>query len=1137
MLKHLLKLNSRDNSISELNEYVRQGIPSAVFGVTDAFKNFIVSSLNEKVLYVVRDSVSAHYAVEGIIEISGKKVVFVPSKDETLLQTRAFSKDTIYQRIQALYEIENADVVVTTAEALMQTAPCRIEKLALKKDQEIEQEKVLEKLLRMGYERVERVESKGTFAIRGDILDVFPINNEDAFRIDFFGDYIENVKKYDVESRENLGYVKELIILQAVEFNFADDDINLLKAKIRNELKNAEKGQKDRLKVICDDIEVATENFDTDGFKCLAPLSKGCGEIFDYLDGQTVVVFDEAKRVNELALLCQKEFDERFSSLYKEGEVFSFAKKNLMGVEALKERLSVYRQVALQALSTVIPFFNPLKIINPECGSVADYQLDFKEVFTDIENWLKGGYSITVCTADSKRADKFCLELSSRGIASAINPIGELKGVGIYTEKLSKGFVFHEEKAVAIGSGNLFSKPVSARKLRTKRQGFFSAPEVGDYCVHEIHGIGRVLGNKKISTTEGTKDYVAVEYSGGDVLYVPVEQMDILTRYLGAEKKPRLSKIGGKDFERIKNNVKESIKKMSFDLKKLYQEREELKGYAFTDDNELQTAFVNSFPFEDTPDQESANADITKDMTSGKVMDRLVCGDVGFGKTEVALRAVFRAVVNGKQAVMLAPTTILTEQHYNTALERFGAFGIKIACLNRFKTPKQQQKILEGLKDGSIDFVVGTHRLLSKDVEFKDLGLLVLDEEQRFGVEHKEKIKLLKKNVDAITLTATPIPRTLHMSLSGIRSISTINTPPKKRLPVQTFVTEETEALIKDAITREINRGGQAFVLYNSVESIYSFSESVRKLIPGIRITVAHGQMEERVLESNIMNFYRGESDVLISTTIIENGIDLPKANTLVVIDADKLGLSTLYQLKGRVGRSDRLAYAYFTFKREKILSQTAYERLNAIIEFTEMGSGIKIAMRDLEIRGAGNILGAEQHGHMDKIGYELYSKLLREEISGVEEVVPELDVRVTAFIPDGYIESNIARMDAYKEIAEINSLQTEKDFRTAIEEAYGSLPYEADNLISIAVVKMLAMKLKATEITIRKGECFIAFSDYKIFADKNLLSAIDDRKEYVRISMSKTPKVEFVSEGEGNAEMLLKVKDFLLSATDQASI
>ncbi len=646
-----------------------------------------------------------------------------------------------------------------------------------------------------------------------------------------------------------------------------------------------------------------------------------------------------------------------------------------------------------------------------------------------------------------------------------------------------------------------------------------------------MHGIGKVLGSKKITTLDGTKDYVAVEYAGGDILYVPVEQMDILARYLGGEKKPKLSKIGGQDFERVKKSVKESIKKMSFDLKKLYGERQEMKGFPFKCDEELESAFDAAFQFEETADQISADRDILKDMSSSKVMDRLVCGDVGFGKTEVAFRAVFRAVANGKQAAMLAPTTILAEQHFNTAKERFKDFGVKIAVLDRFRTAKEQKKILDDLKSGELDFIIGTHRLLSKDVQFCDLGLLVLDEEQRFGVEHKEKIKLLKNNVDTLTLTATPIPRTLHMSLSGIRSISVINTPPKKRLPVQTYVTEESDALIKDAVYREVNRGGQAFILYNRVESINTFAAKVKALLPNVNITVCHGQMEEKAMEDGIMKFYGGGSDVLISTTIIENGIDLPKANTLIVIDADKLGLSTLYQLKGRVGRSDRLAYAYFTFKREKVLEGAAFDRLNAIIEFTEMGSGIKIAMRDLEIRGAGNVLGAEQHGHMDKIGYELYSKLLREELSGKEEKIPELDVRLSAFIPENYIESASARMDAYKEIAEINSFEAEDEVLSFLKTSYGDIPEETLNLIKIATVKFMAMKISVSEITVKKDEASFAFDDFKAFGNEKLMAAVDEYKGKVRIDAAGKPKIVFTENFKNRSEILVRMREFLAIA------
>ncbi len=1131
MLDIFLQLKNKNNSVKELSDYIRQGIPSAVFGVVDSFKSFLVATLSEKVLFVAPDAVSARAAYDSIKEFSNKKVIYLPPKDEMLLNSKAFSKDNLFYRNCALYEINSADVIILTPESLMQNVPKKICSVSLGVGKEADQKTVVEKLVLMGYARVDTISSKGSFALRGDILDVYPINLENPVRIDFFGDEVETIKSFDAETRESLGFIDTVDIIQAVEFCFDEKDLFSFNKAIKSQLNEANKDRRVRLKTIAEDAYLAVENKDFDALKTFACLSDKCARVTDFIPLDAVVVFDEAKRGFELAELNEREFNERFNSLFAGGEVFSFAKDNFIPLETVVEDLKKYREVAVQTLSTAIPFFNPLKIINPKVGGVADYQLDFKEVFSDIDNWLASGYSITVCTGDRKRSDNFSYELSTRGIASSVDLGLSLQGVQITSVKLAKGFIFHEEKAVLLGSGNLFARPTQKRKFKSKKNAFFTAPEVGDYCVHEVHGIGRVLGNKKISSTEGTKDYVSVEYSGGDILYVPVEQMDILTRYLGGEKKPRLSKIGGKDFERIKKNVKESIKKMSFDLKKLYQERDELKGYPFTDDSELQTLFESSFPFEDTPDQAVANAEIKEDMVSGKVMDRLVCGDVGFGKTEVALRAVFRAVANGKQAAMLAPTTILTEQHFNTAVERFKDFGIKIACLNRFKTPKQQKQILEGLKEGKIDFVIGTHRLLGKDVAFKDLGLLVLDEEQRFGVEHKEKIKLLKTNVDALTLTATPIPRTLHMSLSGIRSISTINTPPKKRLPVQTYVTEETDMLIKDAVTREINRGGQAFILYNRVESIFTFAENVKKLMPNLRVIVVHGQMEERVLESNVMAFYRGEGDVLISTTIIENGIDLPKANTLIVIDADKLGLSTLYQLKGRVGRSDRLAYAYFTFKREKILSQTAYERLNAIIEFTEMGSGIKIAMRDLEIRGAGNILGAEQHGHMDKIGYELYSKLLREELSGKEEVVPELDIRVTAFIPDSYIDSNIARMDAYKEIAEINSLTAEKEFKKDIEEAYGSLPEEAENLINIAVVKMLAAKLKVRLIVIRKGENRLEFSDFNVFADKKLQSAMDEFKEVVTISMSSAPSIEFISDGMNNADMLVRVKEFLVNA------
>ncbi len=1129
MLEKVLLLSKGNNSVNEFITSLHQGMPSVAFGVPESFKSFILSVIDSQVLCVVKDAFTAENFSKSIQAFCNKKVVFLPPKDQTLFIAKAFSKDASFQRIIALSEIQTADVILVTPESLMQNYPEKIRSIKIGKDQELSREELVKQLVHLGYRREETVDAKASFAVRGDVVDVFPIDLENPVRIDFFGDFIENIKTFDVDTRKNLGLIENVEILQANEFVYDQTQAIEYIKEITKELQNCPKTANKRLSVIVEDLTSALHSLDTDYGEVFSSIDKSCTQIFNLIKKDAIIVFDEPKRVYDLCCVCEREFEERFKSLYQSGEVFSFMERNFSSVEFVIENLKNYRVGAIQSLSTSVPFFNPLKTVTVSASSVSDYHLKIDEAYLDIANWLYSDYAVVVCAGDVKKAEDFSFELSGKGIASSING-KQLKGVNVTAESLSRGFIFHEEKVVVIGRSNLFTKLPQKRITKSKKQTFFNAPETGDYCVHETHGVGRVLGNKKISTTEGTKDYVSVEYYGGDILYIPVEQMDILTRYLGGEKHPKLSKIGGKDFERIKNSVKESIKKMSFDLKKLYNERQSLSGHSFIEYDDLTSAFNDAFVFEETPDQLDAEQDIKDDMTSDKVMDRLICGDVGFGKTEVAFRAVFRCIANGKQSALLVPTTILSEQHFNTAVERFKNFGIKIACLNRFRTAKQQRQIIEMLNNGEIDFIIGTHRLLSKDVKFKDLGLLVLDEEQRFGVEHKEKIKLLKKNVDTLTLTATPIPRTLHMSLSGIRSISTINTPPKKRLPVQTFVTEQTDAVIKDAITREVNRGGQVFVLYNRVETIHKFSEYVKSLIPNLSVIVAHGQMDERTLERNILDFYNGKAKVLISTTIIENGIDLPNANTLIVIDADYLGLSTLYQLKGRVGRSDKLAYAYFTFKREKILSQTAYERLNAITDFTEMGSGIKIAMRDLEIRGAGNILGAEQHGHMDKIGYELYSKLLKEELTGEKYVAPELDIRVSAFIPDDYIESNVSRMDAYKQIAEITDVKDADDFINFATDTYGKIPDETLNLVDIALVKVLGSKIKAVKIMVNKDETSLSFDSISVFNDEKLVTAIENFDEDVKISMDNQPKIKFAAKNTQNNLSLNTVKRFLLS-------
>lgn len=1128
----MLKFTDFYNKGDFLENYrnsVRQGIPLAVFGVPESFKRFLCSAVDGKTLVIEKDHVSALATVKAIEEFSGKTVAYIPARHETVANYTARSKDSLYIRIAAIEKARRADVIVVTAESVLEPVARTVNPLYLRRGEEKDPERVVSELISLGFKRQEKAEGRATFSLRGDILDVFPIDAEDPVRIDFFGDEIENVKVYDVETGSGIETLNEIKILPAVEFGFKNDDLELFSSILKNEVKNATLERKARLEVVSSELEIALSNKDAEGLSAFFALSEDASSVFDLLGEDATVILNEPRRINEIFGLTLAEFDRRFDSLYKSGDAFSFAKKNLFSAERVSENLKKYRLVALSSLAAAFPFFNPLKIMNPKVTSSPNYRLDVKEFYSDAVAFLKKGYKTYAFTGNKKNAELLSYDLSVRKIPFAVDK--ETDGVTVVSAPLSEGFAFPDDGVVAIGSGNLFAKQRDEKKKRFKTRAFFAAPTAGDYCVHETHGIGRVLGDKKISSTEGTKDYIAVEYAGGDVLYVPVEQMDILTKYLGGEKSPKLSRIGGKDFEKIKERARESIKKMSFDLKKLYAERESEKGYSFTVDEEMFGLFRDSFEFEETPDQIAAENDIRRDMESDKVMDRLICGDVGFGKTEVAFRAAFIAVSNGKQAALLTPTTILSEQHYNTAIKRFADFGVKTARLNRFRSKKEQEEIIKALKNGEIDLIIGTHRLLSADVAFKDLGLLILDEEQRFGVEHKEKIKLIKKNVDTVTLTATPIPRTLHLSLSGIRPISVINTPPGNRLPVQTFVTEETDGIIKDAIEKETDRGGQVFVLYNRVESIFTFAERISALVPSLKITVTHGRMEERALEENIMKFYRGESDVLVSTTLIENGIDLPRANTLIVIDADRLGLSTLYQLKGRVGRSENLAYAYFTFKRDKILSSAAYERLNAITEFTEMGSGIKVAMRDLEIRGAGNVLGAEQHGHMDKIGYELYAKLLKEELTGESETAPELDVRVTAFIPENYIESAGSRMDAYKEIAEINAGSQEAEFIKNLEDAYGKIPEEVSSLIDIAVAKSLAAKLKVKKMTVGKAATKLSFFSYKAFSDKKLRAALDFFGDQTFVSMATEPEIMFKRNGEDNADMLKKVRKFLESA------
>ncbi len=1134
MLKDYLALENLGEEFAEYKNDVRSGLPSAVFGVNFAEKCHLTAMLGMPILYIVKDSFYGARIAEQLRCLSGEEVVFLPAKDDVLLYKTAFNKERLYLRLKALYSIQKgAKIVVTTFESLLQLFPKEIPYITIRKGEEYSLEDLSKKLVEMGYKREEFAEEKGTFAVRGDIFEVFPINEEKVYRVDFFGDEAESIKRYDADDKQNKENVSSFTAIVATDAIIPTEKVGELKERIKQSLfKFNTLAVRSDARKIAEDLTEKLEsgNYTADCLQFILPILPTVTTNFiHYMPQDTVVVYDECKMLQDGMSALIKEHTERTLTLANSGKAFDFTIKQFVDSAEVLAQFKDKRQVAFQNITTAITFFNPLKTHSVKCSPVTRYVAKPTDIFKDVSTWKFNGYKVIICCGNTQRAENLADQMYEQKVSVIRSDNTDLpSGTAMVSSYfLPNGFIYHQAKLVVIGTGDLYIEKEKEKKIKRKRGDLFQAPEIGDYAVHEVHGIGKVVGVERIETQEGCKDYVAVRYLEGATLYVGVDQLDSLTKYVGGDV-PKLNRIGGQEFDRIKQRVKASISAMAIDLKKLYNARKAKKGFVFSHDSAFNEEFEKAFQFEPTEDQLQSVKEIKEDMQSAKVMDRLLCGDVGFGKTEVAFRAAFKAVLDGKQVALVCPTTILCEQHYRAAKERFAGFGLRIASLNRFKTPVQQLETVAKLAKGEIDLVIGTHRLFGKDVQFKDLGLLILDEEQRFGVEHKEQLKTLKENVDTLTMTATPIPRTLHMSLSGIRDISTIHTPPKIRIPVQTYVIEESDALIRDAIRRELARGGQALVLYNRVETIYNFASNVQSLLPEAKIIVAHGQMDRKTLENSVMKFYDGKYDVLIATTIIENGIDLPRANTLIVIDSDYLGLSTLYQLKGRVGRSDKLAHAYFTFKQNKVLSETAYKRLSALMEFTDMGSGYKIAMRDLEIRGAGNVLGKEQHGHMDRIGYELYSKLLKESL-GEKKVEKDIDlqIKMNAYIPETYIGSQSSRLDCYKQIAEIGGEEDRERIYWSLVENYGKVPVEVENLILIAQLKLAVKGRGGVKIVLNGKEALVEFDGLESFNDSAFIDKIEKNKQTVTFSVGSFPRLIFKIDGrkvEEVARQMLEV-------------
>lgn len=1049
----------------------RDGKKVSVFGL-QTFSRALLTGLAGNALVVCSDFFTAGKFAEALMCFV-PHVTVLKEKEEVLLYNGTVS-GSARERFTALGDIctGRADVIVTTAQALMQLYPDREQFsrriMTLKKGEEYDPIAVAAALSECGYKRDEQIADACRYSRRGDILDVYPVNSTCPYRLEFFGDELERITEIDAETQLSVRETDEIVIYPFSEYfgNFEDADV--FKKEVNPKL---EPDYRERSEELLSFIGEALAGNGNKSF--LLPYTEHMS-LVDFCGKRTFII-DECKRVYDSMEVYFAEHKQRFESLFAKGEtLLGFFNQVLPPAKAVKNDNAA---IAFHAVTSTNRFFDPVKLHNFRTMPSPRYIGNNPQLVSDVKSWLSMGRKVAVCCGNSQLRDSVRELFAENNTGFDNNYESNLT---ITDEKVINGEIFHEQKLVVIGAYDLIGRKNESPKVK-RRNNFIGEPKIGEYVVHDVHGIGVCEGVTKLTVGKATRDYLVVVYAGGDKLYVPIENMDSLTRYISGGT-PKLNKMGGADFAKQKAKARESIKKLAFDLKELYAERFKADAYRYSDDDGLLREFENTFEYTETDDQLRAVADCLEDLKSSKIMDRLLCGDVGYGKTEVALRVAFKVISEGKQVAFMSPTTVLAKQHYESVLRRMDAFGVKAGRLTRFDSPSSVKKTLYDLKNGKLDIVVGTHRILSKDVEFSDLGLLILDEEQRFGVGDKEKIKNLKREVNVLTLSATPIPRTLHMSMVGIRDMSLLETPPMNRLPVQTYVTEYSDALLYDAVTRELGRKGQVFVVYNRVERLPELAARIKRLIPDVGVTVAHGQMPEGELEKAVDGFVAGESDVLVSSTIIENGIDIPRANTLIVIDSDTMGLSTLYQLRGRVGRSDRSAYAFFTYKSNKTLSAEAFERLESIGRYTELGSGFKIAMRDLEIRGAGNILGAEQHGHMEKIGYDMYCAILAEVLGEMDGKTPErkrevkMTVDYNTFVPEGYITDPEWKLRLYSKIARVNTLDKRNTLIGELADMYGPVPDSVKNLVNVALIKNLAAEINASAVIMNKRESLVVF-------------------------------------------------------------
>ena len=977
------------------------------------------------------------------------------------------------------------------------------------------------------------VEGVGQFSIRGGIIDFFSPYNEYPYRIELFDDEIDSIRTFDIGTQRSIEAVESVLIPPVKEVLILDEYRDAIIESMEKELNEI----LDRLGKDPRTQEKVEEKFGSyigelknklhiSNMDMIVPYipEKYLSSILGYLREDALIFVDEPRRIEERASSIREEFLVKYSELLEVGEVLpSHGKINyeyVDMVDGIKKR--VY--IANTPLSKGVPGINPKSLIGFSTKTMQSFHSNVDLLKEELEHYKYRGYKVIIFSGTEERGKRLQDSLMDLGLVATYVEDGyrEIKSnqVFITPGSIGGGFEYTDIKFAFISDGEVFGSSKETRRRKRKAKGDtidYTDLNIGDYVVHENHGIGQYGGIEQLNIQGVIKDYLTIHYRGNDKLYVPIDQMNLIQKYVGADGiRPKINKLSSPEWARVKQRAKKAVEDLAKDLLELYAKRETSKGFAFSSDTVWQRQFEDSFPYQETEAQIRSIEEIKKDMERNKPMDRLLCGDVGYGKTEVALRAAFKAIMDGKQVAFLVPTTILAQQHYNTIRERFEAFPIKVGMLSRFKTAAEQKYIIDELRRGTMDMVVGTHRLLSKDVVFKDLGLLIIDEEQRFGVKHKETLKKLKENVDVLTLTATPIPRTLHMSLIGIRDMSIIDEPPEERYPVQTYVVEFNEQMIREAILKEIERGGQVYFVYNRVEDIDKMALQLKRLVPEASIVVGHGQMSERELEKVMIDFIDGKYNVLVCTTIIETGLDIPNVNTIIIYNADKMGLSQLYQLRGRVGRTNRVAYAYFTYEKNKVLTEVAEKRLRAIRDFTEFGSGFKIAMRDLEIRGAGNLLGVEQHGHIEAIGYDLYVKFLNQTIKRLKgESVEELedttiDLNVDGYIPSKYIEDEEQKIEIYKKIAAIRSMDDYRELIDELIDRFGDIPKEVENLMDISYIKNNANSCHMKNIAQLGNVISLEFSSMKYISPELIHYLSQEYGKRLEFDLSNTPSFRF---------------------------